>query len=93
MRLIDRIFTGFEQPLFIVALQCETKRGIELKTPPATAEFATFTTAMRDILKVSKGEMKARMEAHKESGKRLSKGSASLGSGASAKIRSAISGR
>ncbi len=64
-----------------------------MKTPPATPEFANFTTAMRDILKVSKDEMQKRIEAHKESGKRLSKGSASLGSAASAKLRSSTSGR
>jgi hypothetical protein len=58
-----------------------------MKTPPDTSEFARFTTAMRDILKVSKSEMKTRIEAQKESGKRLSKG-ASLGSVASSKIRS-----
>ncbi len=62
-----------------------------MKTPPATPEFAKFTAAVQDILKVSKGEMRTRMEAQKESGKRLSKGSASLGSAASAKIRSSIS--
>lgn len=56
-----------------------------MKTPPCTPEFRKFTDAMRDILKVSKGEMQTRMEVHKESGKRLSKGSASLGSAASAK--------
>jgi hypothetical protein len=60
-----------------------------MKTPPATPEFAKFTTAMRDILKVSKNEMQTRIEAQKESGKRLSKG-ASLGSAASSKIRSSI---
>ena len=61
-----------------------------MKTPPATPEFAKFTTAMRDILKVSSSEMKTRMEVHKESGKRLSKG-ASLDSAASSKLRSAVS--
>ena len=60
-----------------------------MKTPPKTPEFARFTTAMRDILKVSKGEMQTRIEAHKRTGKRLSKG-ASLGSAASSKIRSSI---
>jgi hypothetical protein len=64
-----------------------------MKTPPATPEFANFTNAMRDILKVSKDEMHTRIEAHKESGKRLSKGSASLGSAAASKIRSAVSAR
>lgn len=62
-----------------------------MKKAPSTPEFARFATAVQDILKVSPGEMKTRMEAHKESGKRLSKGSASLGSAVSAKLRSAIS--
>jgi hypothetical protein len=44
-----------------------------MKTPPATPEFAKFTTAMRDILKVSKTEIQSRIAAQKESGKRLSK--------------------
>ncbi|GGA75592.1 hypothetical protein GCM10011507_28690 [Edaphobacter acidisoli] len=61
-----------------------------MKTPPATPEFANFTAAVRDVLKVSKDEMRTRIEAHKESGKRLSKG-ASLDSAASAKLRSAVS--
>jgi hypothetical protein len=60
-----------------------------MKTPPGTPEFAKFTTAVRDILKVSKSEMQTRIEAHKESGKRLSKG-ASLGSAASSKVRSSF---
>jgi hypothetical protein len=60
-----------------------------MKTPPGTPEFAKFTTAVQDILKVSKSEMKTRIEAHKESGKRLSKG-ASLGSASSSKIRSSF---
>jgi hypothetical protein len=64
-----------------------------MKTPPDTPEFANFTTAMRDILKVSKSEMQTRIEAHKESGKRLSKGSASLSPAVAAKLRSAVSGR
>jgi len=61
-----------------------------MKTPPATPEFARFTSAMRDILRVSKGEMLGRIEAHKQSGKRLSKG-ASLAPAASAKLRSSVS--
>jgi hypothetical protein len=60
-----------------------------MKMPPKTPEFTRFTAAMRDILKVSKGEMQTRIEAQKESGKRLSKG-ASLGSAASSKIRSSL---
>jgi hypothetical protein len=43
-----------------------------VKQPPRTPEFDHFTTAVQDILKVSKGEMQTRIEAHKESGKRLS---------------------
>jgi hypothetical protein len=61
-----------------------------MKKPPSTPEFARFTTAMRDILKVSKGEMETRIEAQRESGKRLSKGSSSLGSAVSSKIRSSV---
>ena len=61
-----------------------------MKKPPDTPEFAHFTKAVRDILKVSKGEMQTRIESHKESGKRLSKGSSSLGSAASSKIRSSV---
>jgi hypothetical protein len=45
-----------------------------MKTPPATPEFENFTTAMRDIMKVSRAELQTRIEAHKESGKRLSRG-------------------
>lgn len=61
-----------------------------MKTPPNTPEFGRFTSAVRDILKVSKGEMQERIETHKESGKRLSKGSASLAPAASARLRSSI---
>jgi len=60
-----------------------------MKPPPDTPEFARFTAAMRDIMKVSKGELQKRIEAQKESGKRLSKG-ASLGSAASSKVRSSF---
>jgi hypothetical protein len=60
-----------------------------MKTPPETPEFARFTTAMRDILKVSKDDIRNRIEAQKASGKRLSKGT-SLGSAASSKIRSSL---
>jgi hypothetical protein len=60
-----------------------------MKTPPGTLEFAKFTTAVRDILKVSKDDMKTRIEAHKETGKRLSKG-ASLAPAASSKVRSSF---
>jgi hypothetical protein len=61
-----------------------------MKTPPDTPEFARFTNAVRDILKVSKGEMRTLIDAQKESGKRLSKGSSSLGSAASSKVRSSF---
>lgn len=61
-----------------------------MKTPPATPEFARFTSAVSDILKVSKAEMQTRMEAHRESGKRLSKG-ASLAPAAASKIRRSTS--
>jgi hypothetical protein len=61
-----------------------------MKTPPKTPEFTRFTAAMRDILKVSKDEMETRIESQKEGGKRLSKGSSSLGSAASSIIRSSI---
>jgi hypothetical protein len=64
-----------------------------MKTPPKTPEFARFTTAVRDILKVSKTEMQTRIEAHKESGKRLSKGSSSLAPAVRAKLRSSVSDR
>jgi hypothetical protein len=63
-----------------------------MKTPPATPDFARFTEAVREVLKVSKSEMRSRIETHKEIGKRLSKG-ASLGSAASAKIRSSLADR
>jgi len=58
-----------------------------MKTPPATPEFTRFTDAVRDILKVSKPEMQARIEAHKQTGRRLSKGS-SLDAASSSKLRS-----
>jgi hypothetical protein len=64
-----------------------------MKVPPATPEFTRFTEAVRDILKVSKGDMQARMEAHRESGKRLSKGSSSLSPRVAAKLRSSVSSR
>jgi hypothetical protein len=62
-----------------------------MKTPPATPEFDTFTAALRGILKVSPEDMKTRIADHKETGKRLSKGSASLDSAASAALRSSVS--
>jgi hypothetical protein len=63
--------------------------GDKMRTPPKNAEFSRFTAAVRDILKVSKSEMRRRIEEQKENGKRLSKG-ASLGSAASSKIRSSF---
>ena len=66
---------------------------IAMKTPPDTQEFARFTSAVSDILKVSKSEMQTRIEAHRESGKRLSKGSSSLAPAVAAKLRSSVSGR
>ena len=61
-----------------------------MKTPPLTPEFAKFTGAVKKILYVSKADMKKLMDEHKESGKRLSKGSSSLGPAASSKIRASI---
>ena len=63
-----------------------------MKTPPNTPEFARFTAAVRDIIAVPKDEMQTRIQEHKESGKRLSKG-ASLDPAAASKIRSSISSR
>jgi len=54
-----------------------------MKTPPDTPEFRKFTSAMRDIMSVSKTEMQARIEAQKESGKRLSKPSSRVSVSAS----------
>ena len=62
-----------------------------MKRPPTNPEFFRFTAAVKDILKVSKDEMKARIEAHKEAGKRLPKGSSSLAPAAASKLRSSIS--
>lgn len=63
-----------------------------MKTPPATPEFARFTSALHEILQVSKPEMQARIEAHKQSGERFSRG-ASLDPAVSSKLRSAIAKR
>jgi hypothetical protein len=73
----------------LLCLGLKSRYDMPMKTPPDTPEFARFTTAMRDIMKVSKGELQKRIEAQKESGKRLSKG-ASLGAAASSKIRSSF---
>jgi len=48
-----------------------------MKPPPDTPEFQRFTDALKQILKVSKPELQARMAAQRKSGKRLSKPSAS----------------
>jgi hypothetical protein len=48
-----------------------------MKTPPNNPEFQRFTEGLKQILKVSKPELAARIAAHKQSGKRLSKPSAS----------------
>jgi len=61
-----------------------------MKRSPENPEFSRFTIALQDVLSVSKEEMTKRMEEQKEKGKRLSKGSASLGSAASAKIRASL---
>jgi hypothetical protein len=61
-----------------------------MKKPPDTPEFARFTAAVRDIMKVSRSEMQERIEAHKQGGKRLPKG-ASLDPGVRAKLRSLVS--
>jgi hypothetical protein len=36
-----------------------------MKTPPDNPEFARFSTAVQDILKVSKNELQIRIEAEK----------------------------
>ena len=56
-----------------------------MKTPPNNPEFARFTDAMRDILKVSKVEINRRIEAEK---KRSPKNSASRVPDASASVSS-----
>ena len=60
-----------------------------MKKPPGTVEFAKFTAALSDILKVSKGEMQKRIETQKETGKRFSKG-ASLDPAVSSKLRGSV---
>jgi hypothetical protein len=50
---------------------------LPMKTPPDNPEFRAFTEGLKQILTVSKPELKRRMEAQKKSGKRLSKPSAS----------------
>jgi hypothetical protein len=61
-----------------------------MKRPPNNVEFKRFTNALGEILKVSKAEIETRIETQKQTGKRLPKGSASLGSAAADKIRSSI---
>ena len=60
-----------------------------MKKPPHSPEFDRFTDAVRSIVNVSKTEMQTRIDAHRKTGKRLSKG-ASLGSAASSKVRSSF---
>ncbi|MGA9587413.1 MAG: hypothetical protein WBQ95_18930 [Terracidiphilus sp.] len=48
-----------------------------MKKPPDDPEFQRFTEGLKQVLKVSKTELDARIAAHKKSGKRLSKPSAS----------------
>jgi hypothetical protein len=43
-----------------------------MKTPPKSPEFARFTEAVRDILKVSKVELQARIEEEKRKPKQAS---------------------
>jgi hypothetical protein len=64
-----------------------------MKTLPSSPEFNGFVSAMRDILKVTPEEIQKREKQHKESGKRLSKGSACLDSGVSKLVRDAFSHR
>jgi hypothetical protein len=61
-----------------------------MRKPPNTPEFARFTAALRDVLKVSPEEMQEKQAALKESGKRLSKGASSLDPAVSATIRAAF---
>jgi hypothetical protein len=60
-----------------------------MKTPPKSAAFERFTAAVKDIVKVSPGEIQRRIETQKGTKKRLSKG-ASLDSAVSSKIRSSF---
>ncbi len=53
--------------------------------PPKDAEFQKFTSAMRDILKVSKTDLQRRMRDEKAEKRKPSKTSASRASGASPK--------
>jgi hypothetical protein len=48
-----------------------------MKKPPDNPEFAAFTEGLKQVLKVSKTELNARIAAQKKSGKRLTKPSAS----------------
>lgn len=58
-----------------------------MKPPPDTPEFAKFTAGLKQILKVSKTELQARIEAQKRSGKRLTRASASRDSAALPDVR------
>jgi hypothetical protein len=42
-----------------------------MKTPPSNLEFDKFTSAMRSIMKVSKVELRRRMEAEKRAPKAI----------------------
>jgi hypothetical protein len=64
-----------------------------MKTPPTSPEFARFAAAMKDVLKVSPKEIQKLEAVHKESGKRLSKGSACLSPAASKLIQDNFSQR
>lgn len=64
-----------------------------MKKPPETPEFARFTSALQDILKVSKVDIERRLETQKDEGKRLSKGSSCLSPAASAKLRASFADR
>jgi hypothetical protein len=55
-----------------------------MKTPPSNPEFAVFTSAMRGIMKVSKVELQARIDAEKR-GKQAPKAPSSRVSASRAK--------
>ncbi len=72
---ITQFFKRLAEHFFFFALH--VRYHIPMKTPPDTPEFREFTGVLRQILKVSKPELDARIAAQKKSGKRLSKPSAS----------------
>ena len=61
-----------------------------MRKPPKNPEFDRFYAALKTVLSVSPEEMQRRIEAQKETGKRLPKGSASLDPAVAAKLRSAF---